>query len=120
MSHVVGDVEDPESEDEDEDGAWTDDAAIAEEPAEVGGVANEKHGQDDGSRAGDDERTAATETTPTAIAHEADERLNEEAGERTAEPYDASPSVRDSELLNVRRQKRKLKRPAELNTARHR
>nr|TKV96623.1 hypothetical protein SEVIR_9G440400v2 [Setaria viridis] len=48
-----------------------------------------------------------------------DEGLDEEAGERAAEPDEAGEGVQDAELLHVGSEQRQLQRPPELHPARH-
>lgn len=81
MRDVVGDVEDPKADDEDSYGGRSVGSGVAEEPTDVGGEADDDDGDDDGDGAAEDERPAAAEAAGAAVAHVADERLDEEAGD---------------------------------------
>ncbi|KAJ1391151.1 hypothetical protein SESBI_36913 [Sesbania bispinosa] len=63
LEHVVSDVEDPKSNDEDSDGARAGFLfeGVAEHVSEIGDVADEEDDDGDGKCDGGDERTAATE-----------------------------------------------------------
>lgn len=108
LSHVIGNIENPKPYHEGGDGAYLNLAAIAEEPAYIGGETDYENGDHDGDCAAEDERAAAAEPARASVADESDQRLNEQAGKRAAKPDDAGPSVRDSELLHVRREQRQL------------
>lgn len=119
LSHVIGDVKNPKPDHERHDSPRPNLPAVAEKPADVRGVADDQNGDDDRERSGDDERPPATKATRASITHEADQRLDEKAGERSTEPYHARPRVRNPQLLHVRGQERELQSPAELNPGGH-
>lgn len=102
MSDVISDVENPKPDDKHGDGGRPEALGVTKHPPDVGGVANNENGNNDRGGAGENERPAAAEAAGAFVAEVADERLDEEAGDRAAEPDDARPLVRDPELLNVR------------------
>jgi len=117
LEHVVGDVQDPEADDEDGDGAWADflGEGVAENVAEVGGVAYEKDGDGNGQGSGGDEGTAAAEAGSAAVAVVADDGLDQHAGDWAAEPDEGGPRVGNSQQLNVGGEEGELQGPAELH-----
>lgn len=119
LRDVVGDVEDPKADYEDSYGSRSVGGGVAKDPADVSGVGDDDDGDHDGDSADEDEGAAAAEAAGAAVAHVADERLDEEAGDRAAEPDDAGPLVRDAKLLDVGSEEGELQGPTELNTARH-
>lgn len=104
LRDVVGDVKDPEPEDEDSDGVGAVVDGVAEPPADIGGVPDDQDREDDGDGTGEDERPAAAEAAGAAVAHVAHKWLHEEPREWPTQPYDAGPRVRDPKLLHVRRE----------------
>lgn len=76
---VVGDVEQPESDDEDGDGSGfhADGEGVAEGVANVGGEADEEDAEGEEGGAGDDEGAAATEGGGAAVAVVAYDGLDE-------------------------------------------
>lgn len=125
LRRVVADIEQPEADEVDADGAEAYLArgdVVSEEATEVGGEADGEDGGGDGGGARGYEGPAATERGGggDAVGEVADEGLDEEAGERAAEPDEAGEGVGDAQLLHVGGQQRQLQRPAELHPARHR
>lgn len=121
LSHVVRDVEDPKPEDEGTHRPRLGGAPpVPEQPPDVGGVADDQHGEGDRQGPGDDERPPAAEAAGAAVAHVAHQGLDDEPGQRAAEPDNAGPGVGDPQLLHVRGQQRELQRPPELDPARDR
>ncbi|KAJ1379637.1 hypothetical protein SESBI_46698 [Sesbania bispinosa] len=88
-------------------------------PTKVRGVTNDENRDDDGHCSGKDKRSPAPEPAGAPVTQVADQGLNDEPREGATEPYDAGPSVRDSELLHVRREKRELQGPSKLNATGH-
>ena len=66
------------------------------------------------------ERPPAAKSACAVVAHVAHQGLHQEPRQRPAEPYHASPGMRDPQLQHIRRQQRQLQRPPKLNPARHR
>ncbi|WOK99790.1 hypothetical protein Cni_G08502 [Canna indica] len=60
---------------------------------DVGGVADQEDRDRDGEGSRDDEGAAVAEGAGAAIAHVANEGLDDEIGERSAEPHQARPLV---------------------------
>lgn len=83
-------------------------------------MADDQDGDGDRCGARGDEGRPAAEAAGAAVAQVADNGLNEEAGDRAAEPDEAGPHVRDAELLHVRGEQRELQGPTELDPARDR
>jgi len=82
---------------------------------EAAGVGH-KHERDGAEDGADEEvRTAAAEWTPSAVAHRADERLDDQAGQRRGEPETRDLFVGCAEVLVDRTHVRHLQPPAELD-----
>lgn len=73
--------------------------------AYVGGVADEKHSDGDEDGTGKNEGTATAEAGFAGVAVEADDGLDDHAGDGAAEPNEGRPFVRDAQELNVGGQK---------------
>lgn len=121
LGGVVADIEKPEPQDVDDDGAGMarPGGGVAEEAAKIGGEADEEDGEGDGGGAADDEGAAAAPGAGEAVAQVADEGLDDEPREGPAEPHQACERVGDPQLLDVGGQQRELESPPELDAARH-
>lgn len=104
MQHVVGDVEDPESDDEDGHCAWLErfGHVVAGFVAYVGGEADEDDGDGDAAGAGGDEGASPAEGGLAVVTVVADDGLDQHAGDWAAEPDVGGPFVGDAEELDVR------------------
>jgi hypothetical protein len=125
LRSVVADVQEPEAEEVDEDGAeacGTRGDVVAKEAAEVRGEADCEDGGCNGGSAGGDEGAAAAERGRggDTVGEVADEGLDDEARERAAEPDEAGEGVRDAQLLHVGGEQGQLQSPPELHATSHR
>lgn len=85
LSHVVSDIEDPKPDDESTDRSRLGGAPpVSEQPPDIGGVADDQHGEGDRESPGDDERPTAAEAAGAPVAHVAHQGLDEEPRQRPA------------------------------------
>lgn len=120
LSDVVSHVQNPKPEHEKGHSVGAMVHGVTEPPAKVRGVTNDENRDDDRHGSAENKRSPAPESAGAPVTHVAHEGLYQEPREGAAEPYDAGPRVRDSELLHVRREKRELQGPSKLNATGHR
>ena len=84
LSHIIRNIEQPKPYHKSGDRSHLGPVPVTKQPSDIGGVADDKDGEDDQHRSGDNERPATAEAASPAVAHVADERLDEESGERAA------------------------------------
>lgn len=101
LSNIVSHIQNPKPEHEKRHGGRPMSLGITKPPPQVSGVTNNKNRDNDKQSSGHNKRSPAAEAVGAAVTHVANQGLNEEPGERAAEPYDAGPRVRDPELLHV-------------------
>lgn len=110
LKHVIGDVEDPESDDEDTDGTGLGGlvGVVAGGHADIGCESDEEDGGGDEGGAGGDEGAAAAESAGASVGIVSDEWLDDHAGDGSTEPDEGGPGVGNTEELDVRRQEGQL------------
>lgn len=116
LGDVVSNVENPKTNHKESNRARPNITSVTNQPTEVRRVTNNQNGEYYRKRSNDDERPPAAVSAGAVIAHMTNKWLDKEAGKRSAEPYETRPSVRNTELLNIRSEKRELQSPTELNS----
>lgn len=76
LRHIIGHVENPKPKHKHSDGSGPHAAAVAKQPANIGGVTDDQNGEGDARRPDDDERPPAAKSTCASVAHVADHGLD--------------------------------------------
>lgn len=115
LQSIVGQVEDPETDNKDNNGMRPGGAVIAECKTDISREGNGEDSQDNKGSTQQDEGASSTPRILASIAKMPDQGLHQNARYRTTEPDIARPCVRNPELFHIWSQERELQCPSELH-----